>query len=155
MFFRHLNSVKYALNYFLETPRLVLNWILAGFQMNLTPCVWSKFSYKLSMYYGQFFGKIVHQILSLSIKYEQCPWNIALVHEIWTIEKKIFMDNCPRNVQDPFKVLGWIYIFWSRCNFFREIRWADFIIVFEDDFNLIHTQLKTVISAKRTEKMSV
>ncbi len=50
--------------------------------------VWSKFSYKLAMYYGQFFGKIVHEILSLSIKYGKCPWNNALVHKIWTLSMK-------------------------------------------------------------------
>ena len=40
------------------------------------------------MFHGQFFGKIVHEILHLSILYGHCPWNIALVHIIWTMSMK-------------------------------------------------------------------
>ncbi len=42
------------------------------------------------MYYGQFFGKIVHEILSLSIKYGQsrkklfCPWTVDVHGQLST-----------------------------------------------------------------------
>ena len=64
--------------------------------MDLTLFVWSKLSYKYSMYHGQFFGKIVHEILPLSNREKKIadssvdsrrPWTI--VHE--TYKTQIFL----------------------------------------------------------------